>query len=341
MRETDLAAYAHQDLPFERLVEQLNPARSLARHPAVPGHAGAAEQCSRPASTCPASRASPLAVGTGTAKFDLGFGFAERRGADGTPQGLDGIIEYASDLFDKPTVGADRPAPGPPARGGRRGSGQRIGAIEILSAEERHRILEQWNDTARPVAQATLPQLFEAQVAQTPDATALVFEEQSLSYAELDARANRLAHHLIGRGAGPETIVGLCLERSPEMVVALLAILKAGAAYLPLDPDYPAERLAFMLDDARPLCVLTAGTAADRLPGTATAAAARRPGAPGRARQPSDTAPADRDRRQPLVSGHPAYLIYTSGSTGTPKGVAVSHRGLVNTCCWMKADHPA
>src|SRR5262249_13381636 len=125
-----------------------------------------------------------------------------------------------------------------------------------------------------------------------------------------------------------ETIVGLCLERSPEMVVALLAILKAGAAYLPLDPDYPAERLAFMLGDARPLCVLTAGTAADRLPEGTLLLRLDHPALRADLAGRPDTAPSDRDRRQPLLPGHPAYLIYTSGSTGRPKGVTVSHANL-------------
>ena len=128
---------------------------------------------------------------------------------------------------------------------------QAIGDLDVLSAQERHTILTAWNDTTRPLEPATLPQLFEAQVRKNPAATAVVFEDQSLSYAELDARANQLAHHLIDLGVGPESIVGLCVERSLEMIVGLLGILKAGAAYLPLDPDYPAERLQYMIDDAR------------------------------------------------------------------------------------------
>ncbi|NTI00371.1 AMP-binding protein, partial [Agrobacterium rhizogenes] len=167
------------------------------------------------------------------------------------------IVGYRPDLFDRETVErlGERlirlleAAAADPDR--------RLGSIELLSTPERHQVLVEWNDTAHEVPQATLPALFEAQVARTPDATALVFEDTRLSYGELNARANRLARHLIDLGVGPETIVGLCLERSVEMVVALLAVLKAGGAYLPLDPDYPADRLAFMVEDAKPLCVLT------------------------------------------------------------------------------------
>src|SRR6202021_2231291 len=139
-------------------------------------------------------------------------------------------------------------------------------SLDILSAEERDTILRVWNDTAHPIPQATLPQLFEAQVARTPDAVAVVFEEQSLTYGELNARANQLAHYLIGKGVGPEMVVGLCVERSLEMVIGLIAILKAGGAYLPLDPGYPQERLEFMMADARLAVLLTHSSLSTILP---------------------------------------------------------------------------
>nr|MDX8322483.1 AMP-binding protein [Agrobacterium sp. rho-8.1] len=141
-----------------------------------------------------------------------------------------------------------------------------IGSLDILAADERRTMLVEWNETAHPVPDLTLPALLEEQVAKSPDAVALVFGETSLSYDELNARANRMAHHLIEAGVGPESIVGLCLERSIDMVVSLLAILKAGAAYLPLDPNYPEDRLAFMVEDAEPICILTTTGLADRLP---------------------------------------------------------------------------
>ena len=180
---------------------------------------------------------------TATAKFDLSLSLGEQRGADGAPAGIHGVLEYATDLFDRTSIealvgrlvrlleaavaDADRP----------------IGSLDILSPDERRTILHGWNDTARAIPAATLPELFAAQVANTPDAVAVVFEDERLSYGELDARATSWRISCAHSGVGPEVLVGLCLERSLEMVVALLAVLKAGGAYVPLDPDYPAERL--------------------------------------------------------------------------------------------------
>src|SRR5262244_3155627 len=199
-----------------------------------------------------------------------------------------------------------------------------IGRLDILSAAERHTILQEWNATERALPGATLPQLFAAQAAKTPDAVAVVFGDEQLSYGELEGRANQLAHHLRALGVGAESVVGVCLERSLELVVALIAILKAGGGYLPLDPGYPRERLSFMLADAGAAVLLTHSGLRDRvdapdvrrleLDGAAAAIAAH----------PSD-APAS------TVGPHNlAYVIYTSGSTGTPKGVAVTHGGIPN-----------
>ena len=180
--------------------------------------------------------------------------------------------------------------------------------LQILAPAERRRLVHEFNDTATPIPEATLVELFERQVAKTPDNTALLFEDRELTYAELDARANQLAWKLIADGIGPEDIVAICLERSIEMVVAILGILKAGAAYLPLDPDYPAARIAFMLEDAGARRTLTTADL----------------GAPGVC-----GAPTDADRITPLRPHHLAYLIYTSGSTGRPKGVANTQRNVV------------
>src|SRR5215218_7323289 len=267
VRGRNLAAYGHQELPFERLVEVLNPARSLSRHPLFQvmlafeaGEAGATTL------ELPGLAVTPQPIATANAKFDLSVGLVERRLTDGTPGGIDGVLEYASDLFDKATVEVI----------GRRfirlleaavaDAAQPLGHLPILESAERDTILRTWNDTTQPIVPATLPALFAAQAARTPDAVAVVFEERTLSYAALDAHANRLAHHLQSLGVGPETMVGLCVERSPEMVVGLLGILKAGGAYLPLDPNYPRERLAFMLADAGCPVLVTQSALLDRLP---------------------------------------------------------------------------
>ena len=220
--------------------------------------------------------------------------------------------------------------------------GEQIGRLELLEPEERRRILIDWNDTACEVPPATLPGLFEDQVRRSPDATALVFEESTLSYAELNAQANRVVHLLISRGVGPEDLVAIALPRSIEMVVTLLGILKAGAAYLPLDPEYPAERLAYMLRDAQPACVLTSARVAQRLPESFARLVLDHPDTVRALAQSQETNPSDAERTGPLSAHNPAYVIYTSGSTGTPKGVVVTHQNVVRlfgaTAHWFHFD---
>ncbi len=200
--------------------------------------------------------------------------------------------------------------------------GRAISALEILSAAERRVLLHDWNDTARALPPTTLPGLFAAQAARTPEAIAVVGDEQNLSYGELEVRANRLAHHLRGLGVGPEVVVGLCVERSAAMVVGLLGILKAGGAYLPLDPSYPAERLAFMLADAGAPVLVATASLADALPTHSAQIVRLDADADAIARRPATAPPLALDPH------HPAYVIYTSGSTGQPKGVVVSHGGI-------------
>ncbi|QMV22163.1 amino acid adenylation domain-containing protein [Streptomyces sp. SCUT-3] len=216
-----------------------------------------------------------------------------------------------------------------------------VADVEVLEEAERTRLLVEWNDTARDVPRTTLTGLLEAQAARTPEAVAVVFEDGALTYGELNDRANRLARLLAERGAGPERFVALAVPRSLDLVVGLVAVLKSGAAYLPVDPDYPAERIAFVLDDARPALLLTTTAVAGRLPGTGATrqlvldapetreAVASRPG--------HDLS--DADRGAPLLPEHPAYVIYTSGSTGRPKGVVVPHEGIVNRLLWMQAEY--
>ncbi|MBO9830639.1 AMP-binding protein, partial [Xanthomonas sp. A2111] len=196
---------------------------------------------------------------------------------------------------------------------------------------ERTQLLEAWNDTARELPQLPFPALFERQVAATPDASALVLDDVELSYAELDRRANKVAHALMAQGIGPEDIVGLALPRSIDVIVVLLGIHKAGAAYLPLDPDYPAERLAFMLEDARPRLLVSTAEGARALPPGPPVWAWDAPEIQRAIVQAPMHAPGDDERRCALSVEHPAYVIYTSGSTGKPKGVVVTHRGLGNT----------
>jgi non-ribosomal peptide synthase protein (TIGR01720 family) len=212
---------------------------------------------------------------------------------------------------------------------------QRIGNVDLLDASERHQIVEEWNETAHEVAGTTVVELFEEQVEKSPDAVAVVFEEERLSYAELNGRANRLAHYLMEQGAGPEGVVGICLERSVEMVVSLLGILKAGAAYLPLDPEYPAERLRFMVEDARPVLIVSSTGAVERLPESGGYLLLDETKVQRELAAHSPMNPRDGERKQPLRPQNPAYVIYTSGSTGKPKGVVVEHRGFTNLLHWF------
>ena len=209
-----------------------------------------------------------------------------------------------------------------------------IGSLDILAPEERRTIVHGWNETAQALPATSLPELFAAQVARTPDAIAVLFKEQSLSYGELDARANQLAQHLRALGVGPEVVVGLCVERSPAMLMGLIGILKAGGAYLPLDPSYPRERLAFMLADARAPVLITQAALVERLPAHHARTVRLDADWPVIARQPTTAPPLA------LHPHHPAYVVYTSGSTGMPKGVAITHQSVCNLSSAQMADFP-
>ncbi|MGH3849875.1 MAG: AMP-binding protein, partial [Pseudonocardiaceae bacterium] len=205
-----------------------------------------------------------------------------------------------------------------------------VSRIDLLSADERHRFLVDDNDTADPVPQACLPVLFQTQVQATPQAVAVVLGDVTLTYAQLNTQANRLAHTLIARGIGPEHIVALALPRSPDMIVAILAVLKTGAAYLPLDPDYPPTRITFMLHDAQPALLLTTHSAGCVFPDTTTSQLVLDdPDTLTTLAAHLDTDPTNTHRTTPLHPQHAAYVIYTSGSTGTPKGVVVAHQNVV------------
>jgi amino acid adenylation domain-containing protein/FkbM family methyltransferase len=309
VRETTLWAYAHQDLPFEKLVEELQPERVPNRNPLF--------QVMLVLQNAPTTRgafgAPPPAgpqIDPGTSRFDLVLAFVE------TAEGLWGGVEYSRDLFDEDRIERLIEHFETLLAAAIREPERRISELAMLSEAEQHQVLTEWNETRKDYARACLHQLIEAQVARTPEAPALVFEGGRWTYAELNSRANRLAHYLRGRGVGPESLVGVCLERSPEMVVALLAILKAGGAYVPLDPDYPAERIAYMREDARCALVLDAAlleAESDAIAGQSVA--------------------------NLRASSHPdnlAYVIYTSGSTGRPKGAMNTHAAIVNRLLWMQ-----
>ncbi|OON70403.1 non-ribosomal peptide synthetase, partial [Streptomyces tsukubensis] len=213
-----------------------------------------------------------------------------------------------------------------------------VATVDVLTAGERDHLSRVLNDTAVPFTERTIPELFEQGVASTPDAEALVCGDVSLSYAELNARANRLAHWLISRGVGPETRVAVALPRSAELIVALLAVLKSGGAYLPLDLAYPTARIAHLLDDARPGLVLTNAEFAAGLPEFAEAAVLADPALAADVAGRPDRDPVDADRHAPLRPRNAAYVIYTSGSTGRPKGVVVAHAGVGNLAAWGVAE---
>ncbi|MGW6919673.1 condensation domain-containing protein, partial [Kitasatospora sp. NPDC054939] len=250
VRETDLRAFAHQELPFERLVEELNPARSLARHPLFQVMLNLQNQ-QEGSIDLPGITSTLEPIDAVAAKFDLSFTAVES-----AAEGLLGAVEYAVDLFDPATaqsfadrlvrlleaVAADPDLP--------------VGAVDLLAPGEEERILRAGTGADADLSEATLPDLVEATVARTPDAPAVEFGEEVVSYRELNARANRLAHRLIERGVGPESVVAVSLPRSVDLVVALLAVLKAGGAYLPVDPDHPQERVEFMLQDSRAALLL-------------------------------------------------------------------------------------
>jgi len=270
-----LNAYSHQDLPFERLVEELEPARSLSRHPLFQVML-AMQDTPEGWFELPGLAARPQAANIKVAKFDLTLILRERRAVDGSPQGIAGQLEYATDLFDRSTMEAMAQRLVRVLEAVVSDPEQAIGQIEILDEAERRQILEEWNATeaeypaARSRREKRVHELFEELVERSPDAVALVYEDEQVSYGELNARANRLAHHLRGMGVGPDMRVAICMERSIEMVVGVLGALKAGGAYVPLDPAYPPERLAYMLDDSAPAVLLThdaalAATAGRRL----------------------------------------------------------------------------
>jgi len=331
-RDTDLAAYAHQDLPFERLVDHLAPARSLARHPLFQTMLTFQNTPRTAGWELDDLQVSQVRLGAGgVAKFDLSFTLGERTNDDGTPAGIGGFLDYSADLFDRSTaemlagcfewllgvVAADPMV--------------RLSQIDVVGEDERVRLVEEYNDTAVEVRARTIPEMFEAQVVGDPAAVAVVCGGVGWSFGEVEAAANRLARLLVGLGVGPEGLVAVVVPRSVEMVVALLGVVKAGGAYLPVDPAYPRARQAFVLTDATPVVTVCVRETAGSLPeGPGVRLVLDDPDTAVRLGVLSGEALTDTDRLGPLRPEHPAYVIYTSGSTGVPKGVVVSQGSVVS-----------
>ncbi|HXL96104.1 MAG TPA: amino acid adenylation domain-containing protein, partial [Streptosporangiaceae bacterium] len=334
-RDMVLAAQARQDVPFERLVEILNPARSPARHPLFQVML-ADQDTGTTRWHLPGLTAHHQPVPAMAAKFDLTLGVRQNRNADGTAAGISAFFEYARDLFDHATIEGLGGRLGRLLRQAAEDPGRRVGELDLLTAEERDRLLAEWNDTARPVPAATLPELFEAQVARTPHAPAVIGGAAELSYGELNTRASQLARHLISLGAGPERLVAIAMPHSTDVIVAMLAVLKSGAAYIPVDPGYPADRVAFMLTDTQAAVMLTTSSVAASLPGAAITLILDDPAV----QEAISGYPAGDLSGTRLRPAHPAYVIYTSGSTGRPKGVVITHASLVNYLVRVKGVYP-
>jgi amino acid adenylation domain-containing protein len=317
VREGAFGAYEHQEVPFERLVEELRPERSLS-HSALFQVLFTVQNSAAPSPRLAGLEVEPLRLERGIARFDLTLYLRDE--ADG----MWALLEYNTDLLDAASAGRmlghyqtllEAIAAEPD---------QRISRLPLLTERERHQALTEWNSAPAGDTSGTVLDRLESQAETTPDAVAVMFQADAITYRELHRRADRVARILRPRGVGPEVVVGICMERSVEMVVGLLGILKAGGAYLPLDPSYPAERLALMIADAGAPVVLTQQALAGKLPSSGAALlcldALDEHGAEG-----------DRSRVESGVTGdHQAYLIYTSGSTGRPKGVQITHGALAN-----------
>jgi amino acid adenylation domain-containing protein len=331
VKEKWIGANANQDLPLERLVQEIQPERDQSRNPLFQ-IMFVLQNATQPFSGIPSLRIEPVEIAATRSPFDLSLFLRQREGR------YIGFFEYNTDLFNrgriKRMVGHFQTL----LEAAVSNPYQPVATLPILTEAERQQILVEWNDTAADyLKDKCIHQLFEEQVARTPDAVAVKFEDRQITYRELNRRANQLAHYLIGLGIGPEKLVGICVERSIEMVVGLLGILKAGGAYVPLDPSYPEKRLRFMIDDANIAVLLTQESLLDR---TQNSILSSRPLAfcfdrdwPLFAQQQDD------NPGLPVKSDNLAYVIYTSGSTGKPKGVAIEHRNTVNLLYWAKSPY--
>ncbi|WP_371524556.1 amino acid adenylation domain-containing protein [Streptomyces sp. NBC_01283] len=323
-RRTSLAAYTHQDIPFEALVEKLNPERSASINPLF--QVALILQNTEDADfELPGVRVTSEGTGTGTSRYDVTLSLTERFHDRTAPDGIHIAVEYSTELFDASTIEMVIARWERLLAAAVLDPAQHIGGAGELTAEERGTLLAGEQRTGQEVAAATFPDLFREQLLRAPQAPAVEFGGQVWSYQELNERANRIAHWLIARGIGAEQPVGVAMPRSADQVAVVLGIFKAGAVFLPVDPDYPSDRIRFMLDDAAPAVLLaTAGiaTGLPACPGTDVVAV----DTPEVAQAWRDGPVTDPDVA--LAPAHPAYLIFTSGSTGRPKGVVATHAGI-------------
>jgi amino acid adenylation domain-containing protein len=334
VQQVTLAAQAHQDLPFELLIDALKLERNISYAPLFQvlflyqnKPVGKLEQAGL--------SLTPIDVHSGTAKFDLNLSVVE--GTDGQ---LTASLEYNTDLFNAPTITRllghfetllESIVANPD---------QHLLDLTWLNDAEQHQLLTTWNATQVDYpTQSPIHQLIEQQAAKTPDAVALVFNTELLTYQQLNERANQLAHQLIALGVRPESLVAILMERSTEMVVSLLAVLKAGAAYLPLDPSYPAQRLSFMLEDARPVVLLRQAGVSSSLLTVPEGMAVVELDEQKSGATTADPQYASQNLQVEVTPDNLAYLIYTSGSTGQPKGVMVSHQSIANRLLWMQHQY--
>ncbi|MER6411936.1 amino acid adenylation domain-containing protein [Streptomyces humidus] len=322
VRDAGLAAYAHQDIPFDHLVEKLNPDRSPAHHPLFQVQL-ALQNTPEAEFELAGLTARPQLDGveTGVARVDLTVNAVETFDDRGAPAGLVLAVEYATGLYDRATIDGFLDAFGTLLREVADSPHQPIGGLDVTSGAE--------VKGAEPVP-GTLPWLFETWATADPSAIAVTDGATDLTYAELNSRANRMARALIDRGVGPEDLVAVLLPRGVPQVVTVLAIAKSGAAYLPVDPAYPADRVAYLCADARPGLVVTDASGAARLGARQPVFDIDDPATAERRESLPDTNPTDRDRSAALGPHHPAYVIYTSGSTGRPKGAVITHAGLAD-----------